>query len=83
MRLVDELLPSEALDDLCQQLEQTTDFDTRLGIWQSIQEVWVEDPQALFLWQRPEFYAFRSDLDWQPLTDFSMAFGPGFYPANE
>jgi peptide/nickel transport system substrate-binding protein len=71
------------LDDLCQQLEQTTDFGARLEVWRAIQSIWAEDPQALFLWQRPEFYALRSDLDWQPLSNFSIAFGPGFFPAGE
>ncbi|MCA9906390.1 MAG: hypothetical protein KC547_21190 [Anaerolineae bacterium] len=72
---------SEALDDLCQQLAETTDFDTRMQIWRSIQEAWANDPQALFLWQRPEFYAQRSDLAWQPMSDFSIAFGPAYFPA--
>ena len=74
---------SETLDDLCQQLTETTDFDARLEIWRAIQAEWETDPQALFLWQRPEFYAQRSDLAWQPLTDFSIAFGPEFFPAGE
>lgn len=71
------------LDALCDELERTTDFDERLEIWNAIQTVWEADPQALFLWQRPEFYAFSEDLDWQPLSDFSMAFGPAFFPAGE
>ncbi len=73
---------SETLDDLCQQLTETTDFNTRMEIWRAIQAEWEANPQALFLWQRPEFYAQRADLDWQPLPDFSMAFGPEFFPAG-
>jgi peptide/nickel transport system substrate-binding protein len=72
---------SEDLDSLCTQLEQTTDFDERLAIWQAIQEAWAADPQALFLWQRPEIYALRPDLDWQAFSDFSIAFGPSVFPA--
>jgi peptide/nickel transport system substrate-binding protein len=71
------------LDALCQQLEQAVDFDARLQIWRQIQAVWAADPQALFLWQRPEYYALRADLDWQPLSNFSIAFGPEFFPAGQ
>lgn len=74
---------SPELDELCGQLEQTIDVEERLTIWEAIQEEWASDPQALYLWQRPEFYALRSDLDWQPLSNFSIAFGPEFFPAGE
>lgn len=70
------------LETLCQQLEQTPDLEARLPIWQQIQDVWEADPQALFLWQRPEIYAYRSDLDWQPLSNFSISFHPDLYPAS-
>jgi len=77
------IAPSAELTDLCDQLAQTTDVGARLDIWRDIQTTWAEDPQALYLWQRAEFYAVRPDLDWQPLSDFSIAFGPAFFPANQ
>ncbi len=73
----------QGLDALCQQLEQETDEAARAQVWQEIQDLWAQEPQALFLWQRPEYYALRSDLDWQPVSNFSIAFGPGFFPADE
>ncbi|MBK8023763.1 MAG: hypothetical protein IPK19_20610 [Chloroflexi bacterium] len=54
------------IESLCQQLEQTSDAEERLALWNDLQDEWNADPQALFLWQRPEIYAYRSDLDWQP-----------------
>ncbi len=76
------ITPSTVLDDLCQQLTQTTDQDARLEIWREIQGEWQANPQALFLWQRPEFYAQRPDFAWQPLSDFSIALGPQFFPSG-
>ncbi len=70
------------LDELCLQLQETTDETARREIWRAIQEVWAADPQAFFLWQRPEYYALRADLAWRPLSNFSIAFGPGLFPAN-
>ncbi len=74
---------SADLDALCQQLAQTTDVTARRKVWRAIQAAWDADPQALFLWQRPEFYAVRPDLPWQPLSNFSIAFGPEFFPAGD
>lgn len=75
-----QLVPE--FETLCQQLEQTTDVTERQAVWQQIQDHWDADPQALFLWQRPEIYAMRPDLDWQPLSNFSISFHPDLYPAG-
>ena len=79
----DRITDIDATSELCSQLERTTDFDERLSIWQDLQTTWSANPQALYLWQRPEFYAVRPDLAWQPLSNFSIAFGPDFFPAGE
>ncbi|WP_181418680.1 ABC transporter substrate-binding protein [Pseudoroseicyclus aestuarii] len=70
------IAPSEALDALCAELRVETDVEARQELWTDIQAAWAEAPQALFLWQRPEFYAMRSDLDWAPTSDFAMLFAP-------
>lgn len=70
------------LDDLCAQLASTSDIDARAEIWAGIEAQWESDPQALFLWQRPEFYAYRADLPYGPVSNFNIAFGPEFFPAS-
>jgi peptide/nickel transport system substrate-binding protein len=71
-----------AFEDLCAQLEQTTDPDARAAIWAQLRDAWDADPQALFLWQRPEIYAYRADLAWRPLSNFSISFGPDDFPVE-
>lgn len=76
------ITPSIAMDRLCDQLKQETDMSARAIIWYELQQEWAKAPQALFLWQRPEFYAMRPGLNWRSKTDFGMLFGAQYYPAH-
>ena len=76
------ITPSLELDTLCQQLAETGDLDSRRAVWDEIQAEWDANPQALFLWQRPEYYAYRADLAWAPRSDFNIPFDPESYPAE-